>query len=182
IEPRHLASLRAKAAVLRAQGRFDDAMAAAEAIIAENPGEPWAYKEIGLSRMYLGRAAEALDWFAKAERIGPRDPGRWTWLDGRGQALILLGRDAEAVRSLRLALDANPNGVNTYGLLAAAYALSGRIDDARDALAQYQRVRPGERVRDFRRLAPVPLHLTSAAYQQQRERLNEGLRKAGMAE
>jgi hypothetical protein len=33
-----------------------------------------------------------------------------------------------------------------------------------------------------RRFAPVPLALTSPAYQQLRARLNEGLRKAGMPE
>ena len=48
IEPRHLTALKAKAALRRAQGKFDDAIATAEAVIAENPGEPWAYKEIGL--------------------------------------------------------------------------------------------------------------------------------------
>jgi len=182
LEPRHFASLRAKSAMLRAQGRFNDAIAAAQAVIAENPAEPWAYKEIGLSRMYLGRPEEALEWFAKADRFGPRDPGRWTWLDGRGQALILLGRAGEALRSLRLAFDANPNSVSTHALLAAAYALNGQIDDARMALAAYDRLRPGERVADFRKLAPVPLHLTSPDYQRQRARLKDGLRLAGMPE
>jgi TolB-like protein/Flp pilus assembly protein TadD len=182
LEPRHFASLKAKSAMLRAQGRFDDATAAAQAVIAENPAEPWAYKEIGLSRMYLGRPEEALEWFAKAGRFGPRDPGRWTWLDGRGQALILLGRDGEALRSLRLALDANPNSVSTHALLAAAYALNGQIDDARTALATYDRLRPGERVAEFRKFAPVPLHLTSPDYQRQRARLQDGLRRAGMPE
>src|SRR5262249_13726270 len=49
IEPQHLMALKAKAVLRRAQGRFNDAIDAAQAIIAENPGEPWAYKEIGLS-------------------------------------------------------------------------------------------------------------------------------------
>ena len=182
VEPRHLISLKAKAALLRAQGKFDDGIAAAEAVIVENPGEPWAYKEVGLSTMYLGRPQEALDWFAKAHRFGPRDPGRWTWLDGRGQALILLGRDEEALRSFRLALEANPNSTGTYALLAAACALTGRDDEARAALARYDSVRPGATVTDFRRLSPVPLRLTSADYQRQRERLKDGLRKAGMPE
>ena len=75
IEPRHLMALKAQAALRRAQGKFDDAIAAAEAVIMENPGEPWAYKEIGLSTLYLGNPEQALDWFAKADRIGPRDPG-----------------------------------------------------------------------------------------------------------
>ena len=108
-DPHTLLALKAKAALLRAQGHFDEAIMAAEAVIAENPGEPWAYKEIGLSNLYLGRAEQSLGWFAKADRFGPRDPGRWSWLDSRGHALILLGRDREAIRYLRMALDANPN-------------------------------------------------------------------------
>jgi TolB-like protein/DNA-binding winged helix-turn-helix (wHTH) protein/Flp pilus assembly protein TadD len=182
IEPRNIMVLKAKAALRRAQGKFDDAIAAAQAIIMENPGEPWAYKEIGLSTMYLGQAGQALDWFAKADRIAPRDPGRWTWLDGRGHALILLGRDEEAIRSLIGALDANPRNLSSNAFLAASYALLGRSDEARTSLDAYLQKRPETRVSTFRRLSPVPLVLTSQIYQQQHERLKAGLRKAGMPE
>src|SRR5262249_7206604 len=170
------------AGLLRAQGRFDSAIAAAQAVIAQNPGEPWAYKEVALSTMYLGRTAEALDWFDKAERFGPRDPGRWTWLDGKGQTLLLLGRDADAIASLRAAIDANPAYMASHAVLAAAYALAGRADDARAALAPYMPAHPDARVSTFRALSPVPLRLTDASYLKQRERLKEGLRKAGMPE
>jgi TolB-like protein/Flp pilus assembly protein TadD len=182
IEPGNIMVLKAKAALRRAQGRFDDAIAAAQAIIMENPGEPWAYKEIGLSSLYLGQAAQAIDWFAKADRIAPRDPGRWTWLDARGHALILLGRDEEAVRSLISALDANPKNLSSHAFLAATYALLGRSDEARASLAAYLQKRPEARVSTFRRLSPVPLVLTSQIYQQQHERLKAGLRMAGMPE
>jgi adenylate cyclase len=182
IEPRHLMALKARAALRRAQGKFDDGIAAAQAVLMENPGEPWAYKEIGLSTMYLGRPGQALDWFAKADRIGPRDPGRWTWLDGRGHALILLGRDEEAVRALSGALDANPRNLSSHAFIAAAYALLGRYDDARASLATYLQRSPDTRVSTFRRLSPVPLELTSPEYQQQHERVKEGLRRAGMPE
>ena len=181
-EPRHLMALKANAALRRAQGRFDDAIVAAEAIIMENPGEPWAYKEIGLSSLYLGKPEQALDWFAKADRMGPRDPGRWTWLDGRGHALILLGREEDAVRALINALDANPKNVSSHAFLAAAYALLGRSEQARAALAAYLERRPGERISTFRRHSPVPLALTSQNYRKQYERLSEGLHKAGMPE
>jgi len=181
-EPRHLMALKANAALRRAQGRFDDAIVAAEAIIMENPGEPWAYKEIGLSSLYLGKPEQALDWFAKADRMGPRDPGRWTWLDGRGHAFILLEREEDAVRALINALDANPKNVSSHAFLAAAYALLGRSEQARAALAAYLERRPGERISSFRRHSPVPLALTSQNYRQQYERLSEGLRKAGMPE
>jgi adenylate cyclase len=181
-EPRHLMALKAQAALRRAQGKLYDAIAAAEAVIMENPGEPWAYKEIGLSTLYLGRPEQALDWFAKADRIGPRDPGRWTWLDGRGHALILLGRNEEAIRALTGALDANPRNHYTHAFLAAAYAQLGDLDEARAALATYLQRRSDTRISTFRRHSPVPLALTSPEYRQQRERLDEGLRKAGLPE
>jgi len=154
----------------------------AETVIMENPGEPWTYKEIGLSSLYLGKPQQALEWFAKADRIGPRDPGRWTWLDGRGHALILLGRDEQAVRTLISALDANPKNLWPHAFLAAAYAFLGRSEEARAALAAYLERRPGTRLSTFRRFSPVPLALTSPNYQQQYQRLTEGLRKAGMPE
>jgi hypothetical protein len=43
-------------------------------------------------------------------------------------------------------------------------------------------MRPGTRISTFRTRSPVPLALTSPKHQRQRERLNEGLRKAGMPE
>lgn len=180
LDSRDLIALKARAALLRAQGKFDEAIAASQAVIAQNPGEPWAYKEVGLSMMYRGRVAETLDWFAKADQFGPRDPGRWTWLGGKGQALILLGRDEEAIAALRAAIDSNAADISDYAVLAAAYALAGRNEEARAALAQYTRFRPGETVATFRNLSPVPLQLTDPSYQRQRERLKEGLRKAGM--
>ena len=182
LAPRHVIALKAKAALSRAEGRFEDAIALANGVIAENPGEPWAYKELGLSSMYLGRLDEALAWFAKAERIAPRDPARWTWLDGRGQALILLGRDEEAVRSLIAAAEANPRSPGTQALLAAAYALVGRANEAQSALATYVVRHPDARVSTFRQFAPVPLARTGREYQARRERLLDGLRKAGMPE
>ena len=182
IEPTHLMTLKAKAALRRTQGKFDDAIAVAQTVIMENPGEPWAYKEIGLSNIYLGRPEQALDWFVKADRIGPRDPARWTWLDGRGHALILLGRDEEAIHALTSALDANPKYLTSHAFLAATYALLDRPDQARAALATYLQRYPDTRISTFRRLSPVPFALTSPKYRQQHERISEGLRKAGMPE
>jgi hypothetical protein len=80
------------------------------------------------------------------------------------------------------ALDANARNFSSHAFLAAAYALLGRFDDAQASLAAYLQRRPGVTVSSFRRFSPVPLALTSPAYQQQHERINEGLRKAGMPE
>jgi class 3 adenylate cyclase/TolB-like protein len=182
LDNRNIIALKANAALLRAQGRFEDGIVAAQLIIDENPAEPWAYKEVALSLMYLGRTAESLPWFEKAELIGPRDPGRWTWLGGKGQALILLRRDAQAIVSLRAAVESNPADVGDYAVLAAAYALTGRDREAHEALGEYSHSHPETTVSTFRNVAPVPLGLTDPSYRQQRERLKDGLRKAGMPE
>ena len=174
-----MVALKANAALLRAQGKFEDAIVAAHLLIEQNPGEPWAYKEVALSTMYLGRVADAVVWFEKAEEIGPHDPGRWTWLGGKGQALLLLGRDAEAIKSLRAAVEANPANVGDYAVLAAAYALSGHDDEAQ---AAYRRSHAETTIGSFRYMSPVPLRLTDPSYLQQRERLKAGLRRAGMPE
>jgi tetratricopeptide (TPR) repeat protein len=128
IDDHNMIALKANAALLRAQGKFEDAIVAAQLIIEQNPGEPWAYKEIALSTMYLGRIEDSLVWFEKAELIGPLDPSRWTGLGGKGQALLLLA--AEAITSLHSAIESNPADVGDYAVLAAAYALSGRNDEA----------------------------------------------------
>src|SRR5258707_1201478 len=92
------------------------------------------------------------------------------------------GRDEEAIRALVNALDANPKNPSPHAFLAAAYALLGRSEEARAALAVYLERRPGSRVSTFRTQSPVPLALTSTAYRQLFARVHEGLRKSGMPE
>src|SRR4051812_33203516 len=78
-----------------ARGRFEEAIAASRAVIAQNPGEPWAHKEIGLSELYLGRLDAAMRSFEKADQIGPRDPGRWIWLGAMGRVQFFFGNGDE---------------------------------------------------------------------------------------
>jgi adenylate cyclase len=182
IEPRHIVALKIRAAVLRAEGKFEEAVAASQAVIAQNPGEPWSYKEIGLSELYLGRFEEALIWFEKADQIGPRDPSRWIWLGALGRVQFFLGRDEEAIRLLRLSASANPNDPRAYALLASIYALSGRKDEAGAALAACLSLRPEMTITRLFRDWSVPLQATSPLYQQKHERFRAGLRLAGMPE
>lgn len=165
---------------MRAQGKFDDTIAASQAVIAQNPA--WAYKEVGLSELYLGRPQEALDWFAKADQLGPSDPSRWIWLGAIGRAQFFLGRDDDAIRFLRLSADGNPNDARAYALLAAVYASAGWNDDATAALASCLRLQPNMTIKRLVDGWSVPLQATSPAYLRQHERILDGLRKAGMPE
>jgi adenylate cyclase len=182
LEPRHIVALKIHAALFRADGEFDDAIAASQVVIAQNPGEPWAYKEVGLSKLYLGRFDEALDWFEKADQIGPRDPSRWIWLGAMGRVQFFLGHDEEAIRLLRLSADANRSDPRAYALLAAIYALSGRSDEAAAALASCFRLRPEMTIKRLFADWSVPLQATSPVYLRQHERFRDGLRIAGMPE
>ena len=91
IEPAHLMTLKAKAALRRTQGKFDDAIAVAQTVIMENPGEPWAHKEIGLSNIYLGAAG------AGARLVRQGRPYR----SARPGALDLVGRSRPRSHSAR---------------------------------------------------------------------------------
>jgi adenylate cyclase len=182
IEPRHIVALKLHAAVFRAEGQFKDAITASEMVIAQNPGEPWSYKEIGLNHLYLGRFEEALHWFEKADQIGPRDPSRWIWLGAMGRVQFFLGHDEEAIRLLRLSADANPRDARAYALLAAVYALSGQKEDAAAALENCLRIKPNMTIQSFFADWSVPLPATSPVYGRQHERFRDGLRIAGMPE
>lgn len=182
IDPDHIVALKIRAALLRAEGQFEEAIAASKVVIAQNPGEPWAYKEVGLSELYLGRFQEALTWFERADQLGPRDPARWNWLGAEGRVQFFLGRDEEAIRLLKLTAEANPKDIRAYALLAAIYALAGRREEADAALASCLRLRPDITVDKLFDDWSVPLQATSPLYQSQHERFRDGLILAGMTE
>jgi tetratricopeptide (TPR) repeat protein len=183
LAPDHIGVMKARAVLLRARGRFEDAIIADMSVIAINPGEPTAYRELGLNNLYLGRPQDAVDWFRRAETITPRDRVRWTWLQGLGRALMHLGRDTEAVEALRLAVHSNPHLARDRAFLAAAEALVGNIDDASRHLAKYDEIDPGMTVQRFaEERNSVPLEAVSPAYLRGDERILKGLRRAGMPE
>ncbi len=183
LAPDHIGVVKTRAVLLRAHGQFADAIIANMSVIALNPGEPTAYRELGLNNLYLGRTQEAVDWFRRADTIAPCDRGRWTWLQGLGRALMHVGRDTEAVEALRLAVHSNPYLSRDRAFLAAAEALIGNINDAKLHLAKYDADDPGMTVRRFaEERNSVPLEALSAAYLRGYERILEGLRRAGMPE
>lgn len=181
LAPDHLDLLKARALLLRARGWFGEAVVATEALIARNPAEPTAYKEMGLNKLYLGLTREAAQWFRRADAIAPRDPDRWTWLQGLGRALMQLGDDAAAIGVLSQAMDGNPGYLRGKAMLAAAEALAGDAEAARRHLAEYAVSEPDMTVRRFaRQRSSVPPDAVSDVYRRESERILEGLRRAGM--
>jgi TolB-like protein/cytochrome c-type biogenesis protein CcmH/NrfG len=179
----HIGVMKARAMLLRARGRFADAIIADESVMALNPGEPTAYRELGLNNLYLGRPEEAVDWFRRADRVAPMDRERWTWLQGLGRALMQLGHDAEAAEALRLALHSNPHYVRGRVYLAAAESLLGDIGRAKVHLDKLAEFDPGMTIRRFvEERNSVPLDAVSSDYLRGNDRMLEGLRRVGMPE
>ena len=179
--PGHFAALKARAVLLRARGAFADALVTAETLLAHNPSEPMCYREIGLNLLYLGRAEDAVRWFLRADALMPSDPFRWTWLQGLGRALIHLGRDAEAVAALRLAIGSNPSHASFHALLAAALVLAGDHERARMEMAHFHNSEPATTMDVLAWRSAVPLESTDRLYRSRNERVIEGFRQAGHA-
>jgi tetratricopeptide (TPR) repeat protein len=181
LAPNHHGVLKARGLLLRARGKFAESILATEAIIARNPAEPSAYKEMGLNKLYLGATQEAVEWFRRADAVAPRDPERWTWLQGMGRALMQLGDASGAVDALRQALESNPAYLLSKAMLAAAEALTGDLAAARAHMAEYAEAEPEMTVQRFaEQRSSVPPDAVSPTYRQEMERILDGLRRAGM--
>jgi class 3 adenylate cyclase/TolB-like protein/Flp pilus assembly protein TadD len=170
LDPAHIGGLYVRCVMLRARGRVAEAVTACQAVLDRNPASASAHKEIGYDKLILGRADEALAEFEQANRLDPGSPQRWTWLQGAGLACLVLQRDEEAIRWLEQSVEVNPSFGRDRAWLAAAYALTERDKEARDAMAEFRRLRPRESLRNLRGLAASD------------ERVLGGLRKAGVPE
>jgi tetratricopeptide (TPR) repeat protein len=181
LAPDRIGVLKARAVMLRARGRFEEAIVADKSVIALNPGEPTAYRELGLNSLYLGATSEAVDWFRRADCVAPRDRARWTWLQGLGRALLQLGRDAEAAETLRLAVHNNPNNARQRAYLAAAELLVGNVDGAKLHVSWLSGLDPGLTIKRFvEERSSVPLAAVSPIYRRENERIFDALRQVGL--
>ncbi len=176
--PDHLEVVKCRALLLLARGAFEDAIAAAGTVCARTGGDPLVYHEIAASCFYLGRIKEAVEWFQRADALAPDDPLRWTWLHGLGRALIQVGRNADAVGTLRLAVGSNPNFAPGHALLAAALALAGENVPAQTAMSAFRRIEPAMPFEAIARCSAVPFEATHSVYQSRNERVLDGLHRA----
>ena len=72
--------------------------------------------------------------------------------NARAAALIQLGRDEEALDSIRKALEVRPRAAHNLRILAAVFANLGRMQEARDAVAQVLQIAPAMTVAGVARI------------------------------
>jgi TolB-like protein/class 3 adenylate cyclase len=137
-----------------------------------------AHAFIGLAKHLIGRAEETEGHVEEALRLSPRDQWSYSWIYFAGTAKLFLGADEQAVVRLRQAIDTNRNFPLAHFFLAAALAHLGRLDEARFAVQAGLAVDPTFTIR--RILASTVS--TNPAFLTHRERVCEGMRKAGVPE
>jgi TolB-like protein/class 3 adenylate cyclase len=136
-----------------------------------------AHALIGCAKVFIGRSEETEAHIQEAFRLSPRDTGAFRWMHWVGLAKLHLGADAEAVPWLRRCLEANRNYPIAHFLLAAALALLGSLEEARDAVRAGLALHPTFTLRRTRgRMSDDPTFRAGS------KRIREGMRMAGVPE
>ncbi len=100
-----------------------------------NPNNPHTLAVLGFQVGITGGHQEGIEMLRTAEKRAPHHPRYSVWAMYRGSALLAADRIEEAVGAYRQAIERNPNYQLPYILLATAFILLGRFDEARDAIA-----------------------------------------------
>lgn len=151
IDPRQVRGHYVRGMANQNRRRFDEAAAEYDLVIEAAPNFAVAYRRRGTVKILTGRPAEGAADVLEAIRISPRDAYVDRWYASLGIAALMQGRDEEAVGHLVRARAANSNYPDHLFRLAAAYALTGRRDDARIVLDEFRRARPDDTLAGRRR-------------------------------
>jgi tetratricopeptide (TPR) repeat protein len=180
--PRSLIAHNAKGQVLRAQGRYDEAIPEYETVLSLNRNYVHAYANIGQCKLFTGSIDEAIPIHEQAIRLGPRDPEIGIWYQRIGQAHLLQSRTEEAVIWLEKARHATPAHPGIRAWLASAYALKDETERAATELAEARRLSGDGRFSSIARLKAVQYFGVPAVRALYEATYLVGLRLAGMPE
>jgi len=142
--PRSTPAHSVKAQLLRAKGRFDEAIPELEMVIASNRNSPGALFALGECKLLTGSIDEAITLEEQAIRLGPRDPYVFNRYLMIGRVHLLQSRTEEAIVWLERARIGNPGSPWPHVWLASAYALNGDLDPGGAELAEARRLLGGK--------------------------------------
>ena len=128
----------AKGQVLKAERRFDDAIAEYERALALDPNAANAVAALGSTYALLGQHEKVIEFMDKAIRLSPHDPDLFFWNSTKSAAYFALQQYDQAIESARRSIAINPNYPFPHGILASALASTGHFSEARDAGQRYR--------------------------------------------
>jgi tetratricopeptide (TPR) repeat protein len=137
-----------------------------------------AHAAIGMAKFLIGRGEETEEHIQEALRLSPRDTFAHWWMVLAGTGKLFIGSDDEAVIRFRRAVELNRNYSVAHLFQAAALVHLNRLDEAQSMVRAGLTLTPNFTLRRFRAGAfgDNPIYLA------QRERVAEGLRRAGVPE
>jgi len=170
LAPENMRAYRAKSSYLGRTRRFDESLRAADTGLAINPNYAALYGVRSTARSSLAQFEQAKSDAQQAMRLSSRDPLIGLFHVQMGDAELGLGHFDAAIDEYHNATDSGFRPFYAYTNLAAAYALDGKMDEAKSALAEARRLNPKLTVKWM--IAHTP-NLPPVF---------EGLRKAGLPE
>jgi adenylate cyclase len=138
-----------------------------------DPNSAWGWMRSGWTWCYAGDPNRALEDFARAEDLSPRDPFLFNIHFGRGFAWGLIGEYDRAIELVNQGLTAGPGVTWAYRDLASFHSRAGHKDDADNAVRSLLQNYPNltlKRVCDSMPPAVVAIHSDFL----------DGLRRAGV--
>jgi tetratricopeptide (TPR) repeat protein len=153
-------------------------IAECERALTLNPNLAAAHAIIGFAKLANGHAEETESHELEAFRVSPRDSETNAWVGYLAESKQFLGDDEDAVTWNRRSIEINRNRPVTYFYLASALAMLGRLDEARSEAQAGLALDPKFTIRRYRAGAQSD----NPVFLKQRERIIEGLRKAGVPE
>ena len=154
--------------------QHEQAIAEAKRAIALSPNFYSPYSVLGISLLFAGRPAEAIDALEKAIRLNPRNPLYLeTYLVVLGGAYSSTGRVEEAITTLKRAVSLVPNDPVPHQTLAAIYSALGREEEARAEAAEVLRLNPSFSLEGLKQRLPFKDPAVAEQYL-------ASLRKAGL--
>jgi adenylate cyclase len=172
LAPDNLWAYNVKSLYLTNSRRANEGLSTADAGLAIKPDDPPLYRARGLAKLGLGHYEQSKSDVQQAMRLSPRDPRIGLWLDDLGNAELGLGHLDAALDEYHKSIDAGWRAYQPYRGLAAAYALDGKMEEAKSALAEARRLNPQLTLK----------WLQTHSFSFSIPPLLEGLRKAGLPE
>jgi adenylate cyclase len=156
----------------RELGEYVMALVEAEKAIEKDPNYANGHLLLATLLVFAGRPEEGLERIRKAMLLNPHHPYNYTL--HLGQALYILGRYDEAVAAFENGIASNPASQRLHVWLAAAYAQAGDTESADWEVDQILTLNPQFSLKRIEGTFPFKDPAD-------RERILEGLRKAGLS-
>jgi adenylate cyclase len=169
LNPNNVQAYLVKGSYLVGTHRTLDGLRAVNEGLAIDPNYAPLYNTRAWAHGLLGKYEEAKSDLLKLMRLSPRDPGMGMSRTILAGAQMGLGQYDDAIDQLHQAIDSGYRSSYPYNQLAAAYALEGKMDEAKAALAEALKFSPDLSLKMLEQNNIFPIAI-------------EGLRKAGLKE